>query len=289
MSKKINTLIEDVNSLLDKGMDVPDELCDETGKVIAQLLKDRLSSYQKPRESYLRMSNLGKHPRQIWYDINGTHTPEQLDAETKMKFLYGDLIEQLAIFLAKASGHSVTNEQESVTLDGVTGSIDCLIDGELVDVKSASSFGYQKFNSFENLQKDDPFGYIKQIRGYTAATGKSHGYFWAIEKEKGKHQLLKVPGGEDEVRNAVNSQRNVLDQSEPPPRCAEPVAEGKSGNERLGVTCSYCPHKHECWKDSNGGRGLRGFLYSNGLKWFTTIKKLPQVFEIDKDKYNNER
>jgi len=58
------------------------------------------------------------------------------------------------------------------------------------------------------------------------------------------------------------------------------VPEGKSGNMKLGVNCSYCPHKVTCWDDANNGDGLRLFLYSNGPMWLTEVQKEPKVQEI---------
>ena len=52
-----------------------------------------------------------------------------------------------------------------------------------------------------------------------------------------------------------------------------------SGNRKLSVECSYCSFKVDCWDDSNDGKGLRKFIYSNGPRWFTEIKKEPNVSE----------
>ena len=39
--------------------------------------------------------------------------------------------------------------------------------------------------------------------------------------------------------------------------------------------CAYCGFKIECWKDANGGKGLRKFKYSNGSRFLTHVAKRP--------------
>ena len=66
----------------------------------------------------------------------------------------------------------------------------------------------------------------------------------------------------------------------PPDLCYSPVPDGKSGNMQLPRECVYCRHKFECHKDSNEGKGLRVFKYSNGLKYLTQTPKPPKVIEV---------
>ena len=68
-----------------------------------------------------------------------------------------------------------------------------------------------------------------------------------------------------------------MTKAKPPTKCYEPVADGKSGNMKLPVGCSYCSYKHECYPK------LRTFIYSNGPKFLTEVGKVPSVLEVDKD------
>ena len=83
--------------------------------------------------------------------------------------------------LTKAAGHSVEAEQEEVTVEGVLGHQDCIIDGVLTDIKSASSFAFKKFRD-NKLAEDDPFGYIAQISAYATRRGDKEAAFFAIDK-----------------------------------------------------------------------------------------------------------
>ena len=61
-------------------------------------------------------------------------------------FLFGDIVEEVVLFLARAAGHEVTDEQKEIEINGVRGHIDGRVDGLPVDVKSASSYSYRKLS-----------------------------------------------------------------------------------------------------------------------------------------------
>lgn len=278
---KIDTLIPDIYRLLDE--DVDHECCEEYLEEAAEqfkaLLRRRLGKQE--RKGTLRFSNLGKPDCQVWYKVNHSEVGEKLSPQVQLKFMYGDILETLLLFLAKEAGHSVTDEQVEVEVDGVKGHIDAVIDGVVVDVKSASPFAFRKFVD-GTLEQDDPFGYIAQLSGYCHALDNSAGAFFAINKESGGLALHKLPtdtimANPPEV--AINRQRKAVDADHIPFRF-NPVPDGKSGNECLDTLCSYCDFKHDCWKDSNDGRGLRTFLYSGRPRFLTTVKREPNVFEL---------
>ena len=51
--------------------------------------------------------------------------------------------------------------------------------------------------------------------------------------------------------------------------------------------CAYCEYKAHCWKDANGGRGLRKFIYSNGPVYLTEVNKTPKVIEVPIEEIEN--
>ena len=167
MKKNLSTLVEDiyqtVTDITDGKQTVPDELLNELGQKIARTIKT-WSTPQHHNKFKLRMSNIGRPSRQLYYSQQDTkeikHHPS-----TQLKFLYGHIMEDLLIFLVKLSNHSVTDEQKEVTVDGVLGHMDCKIDGEVIDIKTASGFGFKKFKN-KTLAEDDPFGYVSQLAGY---------------------------------------------------------------------------------------------------------------------------
>lgn len=272
----IDTLIEDIQRLFTEGHDCNPANIENLGKAIAEVVQARLTEALKEREPFrLRMSNLGKHPKQLWYEAHADQTKrEPLDASARIKFLFGDILERLLIFLAKEAGHEVTDEQKQVELDGIKGSLDCRIDGHLVDVKSASTRSFFKFKD-GSLRRNDTFGYMWQLAGYNAAGQKQEdGGFLVIDKTLGHICFMPVPAEEFklyDVRGRIVELRAVIANPEPPDRCFEDVEDGKSGNRKLATGCSYCWAKRECWP------GLQVFSYANGPRFMTKVIKEPRV------------
>lgn len=287
MSKKQrdpSTLAEDIYSILADETDhaVSEDNVQWAGEVFKQLLRTRLAKREEKRgEEVLRFSSLGKKDRQIWYSAHMPEKAEKLPGKVKLKFLWGDLAEILLLFLAKESGHEVTDEQVAVEEDGVQGHIDAKIDGVLVDVKSASPYSYEKFKSGGYLF-DDPFGYVQQLSGYATKLGTERAGFLVANKVDGGIAYVELDKAYIKANPPaprISELRQLIQKSEPPARCYDDEPEGKSGNRKLGVGCSYCPFKDECWKDANGGAGLRKFFYSRGPVWLTKVVKEPNVPE----------
>jgi hypothetical protein len=229
------------------------------------------------------MSNLGRGDRQIWYEIHKGELKDDLPPDTKVKFLFGDVWEAIMLFLAKEAGHEVTHEQAEVTVDGIVGHMDAVIDGVVVDVKTASKYAFRKFKD-GTLAENDAFGYYEQLAGYAHALGDIDGAWLAVEKEQGHMALLKAPKAELatlNIRDRITHVKEVVASPEPPERCYPAEEMGKSGNMVLGANCSYCSFKDHCWSDANGGIGLRKFIYSKGPVYFTHVEKEPKdIYEV---------
>ena len=261
-------------------MDVTEEAAQEFGSTLGSLIADRLRETKKgPREFTLRMSNIGKGARQLWYDKKYGRE-ETLSGPTLIKFMFGDIVEQLILFLAGHTPHKITFRQAEVSVSGVKGHIDADIDGVTVDVKSASAHAFKKFAD-GTLVDNDAFGYIEQIAGYSKARG-TDGAFLAVDKVGGN--LAYLPFTKEEldvfdVEGRIEYIKQAVDQPDPPARCYPDEKMGESGNRKLGVNCSYCSHKERCWSDANGGIGLRTFLYSSGPVFLTKVAVEPKVYE----------
>ena len=275
----LSTLIDDIYSALSpleigEDLNLSDDVIEEFGEKI----KDAIRSWSSPHKqtSGLRMSNIGRPARQLWFESR-SEDKKTFSAPTLIKFLYGHVLEELVVLLVKLSGHSITDQQKEVSVDGIIGHIDCKIDGEVVDIKTASNFAFKKFRE-GTLQNDDPFGYMAQLAGYEAAEGTSDGGFLAINKESGELTLYRPgPFSKPNITARISSMKDYLKLDELPPRCYPDVPEGKSGNRRLGTSCSYCPYKYDCWSDANHGNGLVAYKYASGIKYFTRVAKEPQV------------
>lgn len=228
--------------------------------------------------------------RKVWYKYHGQEG-ETLMPHALLKFIYGDLLEELLLFLAEKAGNKVENQQGEVEIplrDGwvLRGRIDAEINGKIVDVKSASSFAMKKFESLEALRSDDPFGYEMQLTGYAAGLNRvgQPASFLVVDKTLGHVKDMDVPvteGTVSELMGRANNMTLMLEKDQPPAKLANfEQAEGKSGNKKLCVTCSYCPYKSHCHSDTNGGKGLRTFLSSRGPLFLTEVKREPRMQEV---------
>tara|TARA_R110001583_G_scaffold84292_1_gene221900 strand:- start:4 stop:801 length:798 start_codon:yes stop_codon:yes gene_type:complete len=237
--------------------------------------------YEEPRtRGNLRLSAIGKPDRQLWYDVNSKNEIEDLTSSTRIKFLYGYILEELLLLCASIAGHKVTDQQKEVNIEGVLGHQDSMIDDVLIDCKSASSYSFKKFKQ-NNLLEDDPFGYIAQISAYAEANQVDKAAFLVIDKSSG--EICLTPVHQMEMINAkerVKHLKGMVSNDRVPDRCYAPLADGESGNLKLAIGCIYCSHKRECWSDCNDGQGLRAFRYSRGLNYLVKVAKEPKVEEV---------
>jgi hypothetical protein len=281
-NKSIDTLVADIYSLFtDDKLDIRPERVADFGQRLGQHVANRIS--EQRGAPTLRLSNLGVPDRKLWYTVNTPESGEKLPPEARIKFLFGDILEELLLFLAKEAGHSVEGTQDTISVNGVVGHRDAVIDGRIVDVKSASSFSFKKFAAHD-LKGNDPFGYIDQIGAYMAGsskdplvTEKDVGSFLVIDKTLGHITLDTYPNTGKDYDKVVDHKRAVLELPEPPERCYEPVPEGKSGNSKLCVQCSYCSFKNTCYP------GLRTFIYSTGPTYLVDVVREPKVIEVDRN------
>ena len=280
--KNLSTLVEDIyNTIsdLNSGNQEISEACLES---LSVGVSNAVKGWATPKENKqftLRMSNVGKPARQLYYN-NKYNNSNDLDSPTLIKFLYGHILEEVLIFLVKLAGHTVTDEQKEVILNDVKGHIDCKIDGEVVDIKTASSFAFKKFKN-GTLREDDPFGYLSQLAGYETAEGTSNGGFLVINKESGELTLYRPEDlDKPNVKVLINKIKDIFKFDELPERCYNLTPSGTKGNMKLPRGCVYCHFKTECHSDANGGKGLRLFKYAKGIEYLTRVNYLPKVEEI---------
>lgn len=268
--KKKKDVVSDIYKYLEKYPKVSNKDANRLAKMIAAVVQEKLQQYRKPS---LSMSSIGKPHRRLWMDIK---YPKKPDGQSRLKFLYGDIIEQLVIWLLQQTGHKVTKTQAKVEVNGVTGSIDLLLDGELRDVKSCSSHSFKKFKE-GTLPQNDPFGYCAQLAGYNHCFKSSRPGFIAVNKESGEIcEYLPDPGWDlpnadvviTKAKDVVNNKRM------PDTPCAKPIPFGSSGNMSVPTCCKYCSHLKKCWPEA------RAFKYSTGTEYLTVVKKVPNVKEI---------
>jgi hypothetical protein len=266
-STSIKTLIPDIYSYINKN-GMPD-------------LEVRIPKEEK-RTPRLRLSQMGPRcPCALWYSIHAPDLGEPLPPWARIKYSYGHIIEQQVIQLAQAAGHEVKGEQDEVEVDGILGHRDCVIDGCIVDIKSSSSRGFDKFKNGTIAQSDD-FGYLDQLDGYLVGSAddplvrvKDRAYLLAIDKQLGHMVLYEHKVRESSIRERIKSYKAICSLSSPPACTCGTVKDGESGNRKLDLRASYSPYKFCC------NPRIRTFLYSNGPRYLTHVERTPDVIEID--------
>jgi len=299
MDKTIDTLVPDIyqvlrNSLDGKGVELTVDQQAELGAAIAAKVARALNRPERNRPpKTLYMSEIGKPClRQLWYSVYHPELGEKLLPHTQFKFLYGDILEEVVLALAKVAGHEVTHEQKAHEFEykgwKFRGRQDAHIDGVLVDVKSASSYSFKKFQEGMD-DTNDAFGYRMQLQGYDPEPLNKKGWI-AVDKQNGT-----LAWSEHKGTNHVNFVKQLdrivhaLDTNGfPPARAFDAVPEGKSGNEKLCVECSYCAFKTTCWSDANAGYGLRAFNYAGKPVFLTKVVREPKVPEIHLNEADSE-
>lgn len=205
-----------------------------------------------------------------------------------LKFSYGHILEAQAIALAKAAGHEVTGEQDELTVDGVKGHRDCVIDGYIVDVKSCSTPSFKKFKD-RTLAMDDSFGYLDQLDGYLVGSAdddlvrhKDVAFDWAIDKTLGKMVLYEHKIRPSHIHERVRYYKSIVARDEPPNCECGTESDGESGNVKLDMRASYSAQKFCCFPY------IRTFIYSGGApRYFTRLVKVPYykgqpLIEVDR-------
>lgn len=281
-----DTLIEDIYGLVST-KEVPntvdiDKEIETFGESIKELMRTEFKKDRPKDTRRLRLSSIGRTDKYLWNQYQGSEG-EELQPHTLVKFLYGHVIEELVLFLTRASGHEVTCEQKRCEVEGVVGHMDCKIDGVVTDVKSASSFAFKKFKE-RRVPEDDPFGYVDQIKAYAHSEGERKFAWLAMDKANGHltfcqhdlddesdpmHDLIK-----GDIAERIRHVKKLVEGPEPLEFCYEDVPDGKSGNRKLSVGCSYCQFREKCYPD------LRTFIYAYGPKYLTKVVKQPYVSEV---------
>ena len=261
----MNTILHTVQIYLDKvsreSVKISDSLVEEFGEACKNSLRKQFSN-ERRKDFKVRMSNVGRPLCQLQMEaknIKGEGQPYN----AKMRNTFGDLIEALAIFVLKSSGVKIEYEQKKVKYkfngSEIEGQLDVKIDSKIWDIKSASPFSFErKFGEsggFEEIAKEDAFGYIPQGYLYSESEKLPFGGWIVINKSTGEWLVCETPEIDDEYRQAALAlaERNIkaIKNKTPFKRCYEDIEETfrtkKTGNKVLGMACSFCPYKLPCW------------------------------------------
>ena len=139
--EKVRVFLEAANK---DAVEVSDELIDQFGDACKESFRKQFTD-QRKKEFGLRASSIGRPLCQLQMEKRGIKGESQ-PYNVKMRNLFGDLIEQAAMIIMKASGVEIQSEQTKTEykLDAVTvnGTLDVEIEDKVWDIKSASPWSF---------------------------------------------------------------------------------------------------------------------------------------------------
>ena len=261
----MNDILHKVQLYLSKATKEPvkisDKLVEEFGEACKSALRKQFT--EERRSGFKpRMSNVGRPLCQLQMEaqnIKGEGQPYNV----KMRNTFGDLIEALSIFVLKSAGVEIEDEQKNVKYkfngSAIEGRYDVKINKKIWDIKSASPYSFEKkfgtAGGFEEVVKDDAFGYVSQGYLYSESEKLPFGGWIVINKSTGEWTVCKTPLIDDQyrVKALQDAKENLkaLETKVPFKRCFNDIEETyrtkKTGNRTLGMICGFCPYKLPCW------------------------------------------
>ena len=249
----INQYLEDATS---GKSTMSEETITQIGTDVMDAMRRQFGGGKGRDEFRLRMSNIGKPTCQLWFAKNKPEEALPKPTTFVMNMLLGDIVEAAFKGIIKEAGYPYEDKDNFVTLQlgdaMIKGSYDIVVDGAMDDVKSASDWSYRnKFESYDTLQKSDPFGYVGQLAGYAKASGKKVGGWWVVNKANGNIKYVPADGLvlDEQIAKLEKTVETVNDNKFE--RCFAPVPEtfrGKpSGNVILNDNCKFCDFRFSCF------------------------------------------
>ena len=283
MNVKEASLISYLVNVLDGKAEMPSYLFDEFAELSRKALEKH---FTRQKEDFrLRMSNVGKPLCQLQMQAKGVE-PEKPSHDFIVRMIIGDMLEALVIVLLKAAKIEVKSQHQKVSLGvgdrQIEGEYDIELDDGIYDIKSVSPFSFTtKFNAdngYDKIKQSDSFGYISQGHGYGMAANKPFKGWIAINKTTGEIVFTDAKHTDEEKKEVYSKIYNtsvaLLDEK-PFERCFTDVEEvyysKPTGNRTLGIECSYCPYKHDCWDNLEFRRQLPSKGKNPKWTWYTKI------------------
>ena len=283
MNVKEASLISYLVNVLDGKAEMPSYLFDEFADLSRKALEKHFT--RKKEDFRLRMSNVGKPLCQLQMHAKGVE-PEKPSHDFIVRMIIGDMLEALVIVLLKAAKIEVKSQHQKVSLGvgdrQIEGEYDIELDDGIYDIKSVSPFSFTtKFNAdngYDKIKQSDSFGYISQGHGYGMAANKPFKGWIAINKTTGEIVFTDSKHTDEEKKEVYSKIYNtsvaLLDEK-PFERCFTDVEEvyysKPTGNRTLGIECSYCPYKHDCWDNLEFRRQLPSKGKNPKWTWYTKI------------------
>lgn len=261
----LNILEHQLHMVLDKlSNGEPVEYEESWIEEAGEMFKDTLRKQLEPREDgfRIRMSNVGRPSCQLQHEKAGT--PKSKNPYNNIvRFMLGDATEVLVELYLKLARVNITGGKDKVQLDvgetTILGENDVEIDDKIYDTKSSSPWAYDNkwAMGWEGVAKDDAFGYVPQLLGYSDASNKEPGGWLVVNKSTGEIKVVDAEFTDADkraIRNKIASNVELITTDAPFEKCFEPQDEyfrkQLTPNKRLPINCTFCNYLHACWPDA---------------------------------------
>lgn len=268
-------------------------------ELIKEFARDAEVSMRKhmvpePRRYSYRMSAAGKPLCQLQREQLGMDKEAHEFAEynSAVRMTYGDILEDMIFAFMKGAGINVEGTQGKVSIPfadfTMNGTWDCIIDGKIWDVKSASPFVYrEKFaKGYEEVKAGDTFGYVTQGHLYSEGQGIPFGGWIVIEKSSGEICVVEVPESfaadrprvMQEVEDKWHKLQEMKDPNHPLVESFESYPEtfrkAETGNHilKFGSACYFCDYKRSC-KNATHEPSKVSAAVRKPFVWYTNEEK----------------
>ncbi len=251
-------------------------------------VQDRISKSQV-HDFTLRMSNLGRPLCQLQHGKRGTPAVRWNEYQLMYTFMVGDMAELWLILVMQSAGIPIQGYNIPVKYkfgdEEISGTADIMIDDKIWDIKtmSAGSFAkYTNFGGFDQVQNDDPFGYVAQGFAYAAGLGKPFGGWIIMNKNTGDIAISEVPityakHQAESIKASTKLITKVMATKDTDPIDKQFEAEAEffnkkpTGNKVLAKTCSMCDFKTACWPDAVQRASIMSAAKSPPMVWYTEV------------------
>lgn len=243
-------------------VEIDEQWIEEAGEMFKQGLRKQLMPEPGQDDFRIRMSNIGRPTCQLQMQKAG-EKPARMPYNHIVRMMLGDAVEAIMEVLIRAAGLNVTGGKNQVELKigdtTIKGEDDIELDGKVFDTKSASPWAYTHkwVEGIDALKREDSFGYIPQLVGYSISQGKDPGGWIVVNKSTGEVKVVELSEYDidiDKVKAQMERTVNIIATDQPFERCFEPVEEkfrGKpTGNKRLSTDCTFCNFMKQCWPEA---------------------------------------
>lgn len=239
---------------LDEDIIISPELLETYKEDMASALIDQCYSKNDDKIG-LRLSGIGYCLRKQAFNIHGFPKCRKLTPRAKMTFLQGDILEAVTVILAKSAGVDLSDEQKTVTINGVDGHIDGIvtIDGVRYIFECKSMNNRRWLGAKKDGITDS--GYLAQGHSYAVAEG-CVGVIWVCVNKDTGQMFEDIQETNPAIIQDVVNNINMLRESKSPfefnqhPYEEETWYKNPTGNKILKYPCTYCDFTVSCWGEA---------------------------------------